>query len=147
MKKQTFAIIALLVMSIVITVSQTYAQNQILRVKIPFAFSVNNKVLPSGTYVIRRATDNGSIWTLQSPSQKTRMFLMVKNLSGTNDSSNPRLTFRRYGSRSFLADFKTISYRVSLPKSRSEKNLQRESESNLAKNAEPENVTIEVALN
>ena len=133
MKKQIFAIIVALGISVVINASQTYGQlTQVIKVDVPFTFSANNKTFPAGTYLINPAADSRALWKIQSASQKRGVFLLARNLSEVAQAGNTRLTFRRYGNRYFLISFKTPSYQIELPQSGSEKDLQR-SEVKLAK--------------
>ena len=126
MKKRTFAVIFALFISIVINAGQTYAQSTPgIRVDVPFDFSANNRTLPAGTYIINSPTDSRLMWRVRSADQKPGAFLQVSSLTGVQESDNSRLTFRRYGDRYFLISFKTSSYQVDLPTSRSEKEFRR----------------------
>ena len=49
-------------------------------------------------------------------------FLLAAAL-GTPSTGGPRVTFRRYGKRLFLAGFKNAAYEVSFPASRHEKSI------------------------
>lgn len=143
MKKQIFAVIFALGISVAVNAGQTYAQSMyLIRVDVPFAFSANNETLPAGTYIIKPVTDNRITWRIESANQKPSALLMAKVLSGSERSGDMRLTFRRYGNRNFLAGFTTTSYQVELPTSNSEKNLRRSSETSPGGRAKSDVVTV-----
>jgi hypothetical protein len=127
MKKQLFALIFAVGLTVAFNASQAYAQaTQAIIVDVPFAFSANNNTLPAGTYVIKPAADSRIIWRIESTDSS--QFLLARNLSGTNDHDHPRLRFRRYGKQNFLIGFTTALYDVDIPTSRSEKGLRRSSD-------------------
>ena len=125
MKKQIFAIIFAIGISLGVSASQVNAQSQAFRIDVPFEFTANNKTLPAGTYVVNSATDNRVMWSIQSAHQRPGTLLIAGSLSEVEEYGNVRLTFRRYGDRHFLIGFKTHSYQVKLPTSGSEKDFRR----------------------
>jgi hypothetical protein len=125
MKRQIFAVIFALFISVVTNASQTFAQSQGFRVDVPFDFSVNDKTLPAGTYVLNSANDNRLMWKIESAHQGPSRFLIARNLSSATDVAGIGLTFRRYGDRHFLIGFTTSAYQVELPTSGSEKDVKR----------------------
>lgn len=124
MKRQLFTLILALGISFVLNAGQTHAQRSGgIRADIPFAFSANNKELPAGTYRINSANDSGSIWRLQNTSARAGRYLLSGSLDGRPDQGTLRLTFHRYGDRHFLVSFKTPTYEVALPRSKTERML------------------------
>jgi hypothetical protein len=133
MKKQLIAVMFALALSFVINAGQTFAQSQAFRVTVPFDFSVNNKTLPKGTYIVNPATDNRLMWRVEGTDDQAPGTLLVAHPSTAEEPGNLRMTFRRYGERYFLIGFKTTSYDVAVPMSGSEKDLRRSAGINFAK--------------
>ena len=132
MKRQLFTLIFALVLSGVLSAGSTYAQtSEGIRAEVPFAFSANNETLPAGTYRINAANDNRTIWMIQPKSAGQGEYFLAGGLAGRASYGTLRLTFHRYGERSFLVGFETPAYEVSLPKSRDEKALSRTMRSKL----------------
>ena len=123
MRKQLFAVMFALAISLVISAGQTHAQTEALRVHVPFDFSANNKTLPAGTYIVNPATDNRVMWRVEDVNQRTLVIVMAGQLTGSSEPGNLGLAFRRYGDHYFLAALKTRSLQIELPKSRDERNL------------------------
>jgi hypothetical protein len=117
MRKQFFAII----FAIGLAVSAHAQNSQAIRADIPFAFTVNGRTLPAGTYRIDSASGNRIVWKLQSTEARSRLFVLANTLSGNLNAGHVQLTFHRYGTQNYLAAFETSSYRVSLPPSNREK--------------------------
>lgn len=142
MKKQIFLIVAILILS---TANAIYAQTNTIKADIPFAFSVQNKTLSAGKYVIKDIDTSGQkvFWSVSG--EKKQVVLLAMSKDGADRTGKAKLIFNRYGSRYFLSSFQTPIAQVTLPKSRAERDLQRESEDRLAKTA-PEMVVIEVTV-
>ena len=143
MKKQILMIAAILVLS----TSAIYAQTNIIKVDIPFDFSVNNKNYSAGEYVIRQsAHDNGQrlTWTLGNDEKQVVMLAMTKEDKDRADKAV--VTFNRYGDQYFLSNFITDSLKIALPTSRDERKLKRGEERNLAKVFNPRIVKVEAAI-
>jgi len=132
MKKQLIAVMFAFAIGLVISAGETSAQSQALRVDVPFSFSLNNKTLPAGTYIVKPATDNRLMWRVRGTGQ-TPDTLLLASLSSAKEPGNLRIIFRRYGERYFLTGFKTTSYDVALPMSGSEKDLRQSTGNDLAK--------------
>ena len=124
MKRQLFTLIVALGISFVLTAGQTHAQStEGIRANVPFAFTANNTELPAGKYRISSANENRAIWRLQNTTARAGRFLLSASLDGRPDQGMLRLTFNRYGDRHFLVSFKTPTYEVALPRSKTERML------------------------
>lgn len=143
MKKQIFIIAAIIILS---TTTAIYAQTNAIKLNIPFAFSVNNKTLQAGEYVIRNIDSYGQglVWTVSSNDK--RATLIAKINESADRTGKAKVTFHRYGDQYFLSSFQTLSSKIALSPSRAERNLQRESEERLAKVEKPEIVVIESTI-
>ena len=126
MKRQLFTLIFALALSVGLSTGSTYAQSsEGIRAEVPFAFTAHNETFPAGAYRIKAANDNRSIWMIQPKSAGQGEFFLAGGLAGRSNYGTLRLTFRRYGERSFLIGFETPSYEVALPRSKDEKALSR----------------------
>jgi hypothetical protein len=143
MKKQIFLFIAIIFIS---TASAIYAQTNVIKADIPFDFTVKDKTLPAGKYIIRNidTTSQGFVWKVGS--DKKQVTLLAMTNESADRSGKAKMVFHRYGNQYFLSSFQTLNSKITLPKSRAERNLQRESEKHLAKLAMPEVVVIEAAI-
>src|SRR4030095_1731399 len=106
MKKQALTTIAVMIFLTLVSSAKTSAQsaNQQLVADIPFSFTVVNETLPAGTYtvtVVNPASDQKVIKLSSVNGNKSAMLKMMP-VKGSEDST-PRLVFRRYGDRHFLA--------------------------------------------
>jgi hypothetical protein len=124
MKRQLFAFIFAISLSVVLNTGQTFAQSTVgICAEIPFAFMANNKTLPAGTYRLVAATDNRSIWRIENRAGHANEFLLAGVLAGNRKQDMIQMTFHRYGETNFLVGFRTSSYEVALPRSKGEKAL------------------------
>lgn len=152
MKKQIYTFVGLIIVMTILTVTATFAQSAtISRAHIPFDFSARNQTVTAGDYVINRQDDKGLVWSLRSSDNRQSVILLVMNTESKRFSSNGKLIFRRYGDKYFLTAIETSEYKIGLPKSRAERNLEKELKNNrLAKNnpmsAKAEIVVIESAM-
>lgn len=122
MKKQIFAIMLVLGISMAVGARDTFCQaSQLIKVDVPFSFSANNKVFPAGKYTVSSVSWNRDVWRLQGEHPRSGKFLLAGGLSGTDVAGKVSLTFHIYGARLFLASFRTQSYQVKLPIAKSEK--------------------------
>ena len=151
MKKQIYPIIAILIVLVASAVTAVRAQSTAnARAHIPFDFSVNNKTMKAGDYVINRRDDRGSFWSLNSNDRRRSALLLVLGV-GTERTSKGKMTFRRYGNKYFLVSVDTTNYQIGLQKSRAERSLIKKLETNsLAMNNEkkekPEIISIEITM-
>jgi hypothetical protein len=115
--------IALFAASSLAAAGNLSAQEHTVKANIPFDFTVNNKVLPAGTYTISSLSPNA---------------VQVRNVNGhiaelslvQNDdkrSKTPVLVFQRYGSQYFLHEILAANaLNVTVPASKREQRRQQE---------------------
>jgi hypothetical protein len=73
----------------------------LMKVNVPFSFTVDNQTLPAGVYFVKTITPEHSI-SLTSPTSKhTTIINDLPNYAGA-PSENSRLVFQRYGNEYFL---------------------------------------------
>lgn len=124
MRNQISIIVALVVM---LAASAVYAQNQSIRVNVPFDFEVRGKTLPAGEYAVQRTRIETRGWVISGKSIKSPIaYLLGQSIQENRQSEITKLTFHQYGDRYFLVAFTTSDYKVSLPESKDERNLRRE---------------------
>jgi hypothetical protein len=84
------------------------AQTRTLEVNVPFAFEVENKTMPGGSYRVETAlTGNGSLQMLRSNSGEARLTISTMDAARISGTPVPSLVFHRYGNRYFLAQIRT----------------------------------------
>jgi len=93
--------------------------------QVPFEFMVANKIVPAGTWEVRKATIDGRTLTIANADAKVGLFSGSSWTEGKQSAANYALVFNRYGDRYFLTGIKVqgskITYR--LPESRVEAEL------------------------
>ena len=120
--KRIFAI-ALFAASSLAAAGNLSAQDHMVKANIPFDFTLNNNVLPAGTYTISSLSPNA---------------VQVRNVNGhvaelslvQNDdkrSNTPVLVFQRYGNQYFLHEILAANaLNVTVPRSKREQRRQQE---------------------
>lgn len=106
MKKQTYMIIAAIMLATVAGLSTAQAQNANtnLAANIPFDFSVGNKTLPAGEYIVTSVNPASSVKVLQIRSKSGTASAMVRTDSVNGKlQDNARLVFYRHGDQYFFA--------------------------------------------
>jgi hypothetical protein len=115
------AAIALLAIATSMTAGNASAQSAVLKVNVPFSFTVNKTFLPAGnyTFVFDSMLPNTLDVEDRSKSVKARAFVLRGSVGrGRQDT----LIFHRYGGEYFLSEvgFDSASNGVSLPVSKLE---------------------------
>lgn len=152
MKKKIYTFVGLLFVLMISSATIARAQSvKAVKAHIPFDFSVRNKTIAAGDYVINRQDDQGLVWLLRNKNSGQQVILLVMNAEPKRIFGNSKLTFRRYGDKYFLTTVETSEYKIGLQKSRAERNLEKELKNNrLAKNnpmsAKAEIVVIKSAM-
>jgi hypothetical protein len=62
-----------------------------------FAFTVGNTTMPAGKYEIRRDTDNGSVYRIDSPKNHVGTLFEVEGTSMNKAPAQSEVVFKRYG--------------------------------------------------
>lgn len=143
MKRQAFVILTTLSFFVMLTATSVYAQSDMrLKVNIPFEFSVREKILPAGEYIVSQiARDTLLIRSVDCSASD--MFLTTPTQAGTTPNQSA-LVFNRYGDQYFLSKVWTAENYIGceLSKPHAEEELVR-ARSALAKSAtERSNVSI-----
>ncbi len=103
MKRQAFMILTTLSLLVILAATSVYAQiSNVLGVaKIPFEFSVGNKVLPAGEYTVSQMTqDTLVIRNVDFSASDIVLTIPTRARTTPNESA---LVFNRYGDQYFLS--------------------------------------------
>ena len=106
---------------------------------IPFAFTANHQLVPSGFYKVDLLSDR-YLALIDSKTGTTRTILMVRPEQGTNVSARTGFVFHGSGARYFLKEVKIAGSSM-----RSELAVQPKPEPVMAKGGALESSTIEIA--
>ena len=126
MKKRTFVMTSLLLLSLMVVAQVVQAQEPVV-VNIPFEFVAGKLALPPGEYRVEKL-ENGSAAVLIHRAHSSASFMvMTLPARASVPQSNSKLVFNRYGNRYFLSEYWSAgssSGRL-LPKSAREKEMSR----------------------
>jgi hypothetical protein len=123
--------------------AQTPGHN--LTVKVPFEFSVGDKTLPAGDYLISRLSSDGTTVRISNQESDRNIARQTRSIQSSQPKEQSVLVFRRYGDQYFLAQVWLVGETTGreITPSASEKSLDNE----LAKNNEQaQTVTVIAAL-
>ena len=143
MKRKAFVILTTLSLLVIPTVTSIYAQSGMyLKVNIPFQFSVREKVLPAGEYIVRSGA-YGVLLIQSADRHESQFFHTLSTKAGTKRDESS-LVFNRYGDQYFLSTIWTAGddkgYQLRKPKA--EKKLIREGRLVAKSASEPQLVSI-----
>ena len=99
--------IALAALVLLVTVSSAYAQtDRQTLVTIPFNFTVGEKALPAGEYLIRRnRKDSDVVWVIQNKESGEAALLLTRSVQSVKTQENAKFVFRKYDDLYFLSEF------------------------------------------
>ena len=99
--------IALVVLTLLVTVSSAYAQtDRQTLVDIPFGFTVGEKAMPAGKYLIRRnRKDSDVVWVIQNKASGEAALLLTRSVRSADTQENAKFVFRKYDDFYFLSEF------------------------------------------
>ena len=132
MKK--FTVVALFALAGLLTAGSSYAQTKNeIRVNVPFAFVVGNKVLPAGNYRIdSESSPLSANEILIQDVDQPRYAVLVNANDGPSDArplsvADGRLVFNQYGDDRFLREIRgpVAAVNVEIPESRAEHHVQK----------------------
>lgn len=133
MKKQTLRIVSvlsLLVAVMLTTATAAHAQaSRSVVVSIPFEFTVGQKTLPAGDYIVKRATRNSDASLLvQSTDGRRSAMVTTHSVETRATQRKAKLDFHKYGDQFFLARVWTpgVNAGRQINKSSAERALERE---------------------
>jgi hypothetical protein len=118
---KNIAALALLVAT-TFAVDSALAQDHQIKSTVPFNFTVGDRTLPSGTYVISSDMTSPELVTMRNWAKKAGAFSL-----GLPNQSNPTqdnsLVFHKYGNQYFLSDIRSdsVSMHVHFPTTKAEK--------------------------
>jgi hypothetical protein len=95
----------LITICLLFTAAALFAQTEsqrLMKVDIPFAFSVEDHSLPAGEYLVLTVTPERSIRIISIDGKHSAIVNDLPNYAGS-PSPNSRLVFHRYGNEYFLA--------------------------------------------
>jgi hypothetical protein len=127
MRKQTYMILAVIMLVAFGALSTAQAQNNgkpELVANIPFAFSVGDKTMPGGEYIVQCINADSPTKVLQVRSKNGDYSAMVRTNSVIGKiQDNARLVFYHYGDQYFFAQawLPADNTGMQAPKSRTEK--------------------------
>ena len=101
--------IALSGLLLILTVSSVLGQSgrQTVTVNIPFNFTVGEKTLPAGEYVLQRnKRDSDTVWVIKNDNGAVAVFL-TRPVRNNNTQQETSLVFHRYEDNYFLSEFWT----------------------------------------
>ena len=127
--------IALLVIVVGFAVGVASAQfPEPLNFRTPFAFVVGDRLVPAGDYIVRVA--QRQTLSFSSADGRINVFIHCIPLQKTETESRFKLVFHRYGVHYYISEIWTPGERIGRTM------LQHPSELELAKNGEPQHVTV-----
>ena len=99
--------IALAALILLVTVSSAYAQtDRQTLVNIPFNFTVGEKAMPAGKYLIRRnRKDSDTVWVIQNKQSGEAALLLTRSVRSTETQESAKFVFRKYDDVYILAQF------------------------------------------
>ena len=129
MKNKVLTTIAAIALFMTLAVGTTYAQSDVIKVNIPFDFTISGKTLPAGEYAVRRSLEGPIIvLTIQSMNNNWGVYLLTHPVRARDFQQESKLVFNHYDDRYFLSQV-WLAGRNSgeeLTKTRRERLLQRE---------------------
>jgi len=101
-KKQ---IISLAMSLALLTGAAAYAQSsQIMRVNVPFDFTVGDTSLPAGMYSVTSDDNAGGVLTFHNQQARKGAIVLSTPCESTTAAAHTELVFHRYGNSYFLSD-------------------------------------------
>ena len=101
--------IALTALVIVVTLSSSMVFAQAdpqTVVNIPFNFTVGDKALPAGKYLIRRnRKDSDTVWVVQNKESGKSVILLTRPVQASETQDKAKLVFRKYDDLYFMSEF------------------------------------------
>jgi hypothetical protein len=100
--------IALSGLVLLFTFSSAMAQSDQIKVTIPFNFTVGEKTLPAGEYLLQRnRKDSNTVWLITNKEQGAGIVVLTRSVQANATQQRTKLVFRRYDDLYFLAEFWT----------------------------------------
>jgi hypothetical protein len=142
MKKRTFVMTSLLLLSLMVAAQVVHAQETLV-VNIPFEFVAGQTTLPAGEYCVEKLGRGSAVVLIHRADRGASAMVMSIATQAKAPQSDSKLVFNRYGNRYFLSQYWSAgssSGRL-LPKSAREKEISR-----IARDVTQEQVTLVARL-
>jgi hypothetical protein len=142
MKKRTFVMTGLLLLSLMAVAQAVQAQEPVV-VNIPFEFVAGKLTLPPGEYRVEKLEKGSAVVVFHCAHSSASAMVMTLPARANERQSNSKLVFNRYGNRYFLSEYWSAgssSGRL-LPKSAREREISR-----IARNDSQSEVTLAASL-
>jgi hypothetical protein len=112
--------IALLAVANFAMAGTSFAQSNGVRANVPFDFTVGDKLLPAGTYTIKKASDQLIVITNHD---KPIAMLSLVNQDSHRSPNGGKLMFHKYGNQYFLSEIlcEWANMNLQVPQSKMEK--------------------------
>jgi len=98
-----------------------------MRVTVPFEFSIHDRVLPAGEYLVSQVSTNGvTVFSLRSREDQPAIYFLGTAISRNSESGSASAVFHRYGNSYFLADLwwgGMFAPGIDVPESKAEREL------------------------
>jgi len=106
MKRQSFVMASLLVLSSMATTQVARAQ-EAMAVNIPFAFVAGNATLPAGEYRVQKLERNSVVLLIHCSNPRASAMVITNAAQAKKLQIESKLVFNRYGKRYFLSQIWT----------------------------------------
>jgi hypothetical protein len=108
MKKQTFGILTMFSLLLVLTAASVQAQSQRNSINIPFSFNVGQKTLPAGEYTVEPIRkDSQNVWLLENKGGQANVLFTTIAVWSIETQEETKLVFNRYDDQYFLSQICT----------------------------------------
>lgn len=77
---------------------------RVLVASIPFEFTVGNKTLPAGEYIVTSVTAGSEALMIRSKDSRSASMRLTNGISASKASAQAKLVFHRYGQSYFLSE-------------------------------------------
>ncbi len=114
--------IALLAIANFAVAGTSFAQSRTVQAKVPFDFTVGNKLLPSGTYTVKE--ESAGLIVIRNHDKAIGTMSLV-DPDGNKAAGGGKLVFHKYGSQYFLSEIlsESANMNVRVPVSKTEKRV------------------------
>jgi hypothetical protein len=107
MRRKVYNLIAILGLLLVVTAASAQAQTHIdgiVKVNVPFAFSVGDKSFPAGEYTVRRVSQGSDSFFIQSrETNEVQSILTVGKIKANSGDLQAKLVFNNHNGSYFLS--------------------------------------------
>jgi len=104
MKKRTFVMTSLLLLSLMVAAQVVQAQEPVV-VNIPFEFVAGKLTLPAGEYRVEKLENGSAVLLIHRADRGASAMVMSIATQANAPQSDSKLVFNRYGNRYFLSQY------------------------------------------